>query len=905
MKLKNIPLEQYEFTNYESEILKFWLDHRFYKPEYNPKDNTILLQKEMENDEREPYCIICPPPNAYDRPHVGNLSGYAYQDAVGRYKRMNGFKVLLQPGKDHAGIDGEAVFIREELEAKGLNKYSMERGQFYEKVWEWQMSKKEQIIKDEKAIGLSADFDRDMFTLNPEIVNTVLTTFLEMYSKGMIYKGVRLINWDPKSRSAIADNQCERKEKEGSLFTLRYPIINQKAWSFSFKNEAIFKKVVTYQKTIETRAINPEEINNNFINIQVGDLIICKNKSQNPSGSIYKIVEKVEKFANLHDAFDVLDWENVMGTTVNTVEELSLLYSKLAPFYNKQIEKNGLIAVYFRDLNNDEYVNIATTRPETLFGDTAVAVNPDDKRYTSLLDKHILVPLVDRVIPIITDPKVEKDFGTGCLKITPAHSSDDYEILQNWNNSIRQSINTSPSLKEPIEYINVINKDLKLCGPVPDRYFGLKYNIAKPLIIEELKQSNLFIKEDFIKQNILISERTGAVVEPLISSQWFMSIDNIRKPVIDMVRNGNVKIHPKNMEKKFFHWMDNLRDWAISRSLWWGYRIPVWYKGSISEEINDQGKLILFIETEEGKTELEFSNRNHMKVQMDKPLGEGWFQDEEVLDTWFSSGQWPYATLMANNLMDTFYPTDTMVTMYDILTKWVVNMMIFGEFKTQTFPFKDVYLTGMVLAADGQKMSKSKRNSIPFDDINKSFGVDALRMTYFYQNKAGSKYMLTQEKLKNFRNFNNKMWNASKYVLRSIDLSSISKFTDLDLKILSKSTFLSEENHIMVEVLKNRHRRTTSYIEKFRFGLATEKLYQSFWHEFCDKYIEQSKELLKSSDAEIIEETLSVLLVSLFTFIKLLHPFIPFITEKIYQLLLENELNISNQKSLMYVDWRI
>ena len=932
MKLKNIPQDQYSFLEYEKNTLEFWLKNNFYKPEYNPQTNSLNSMDEMRKDSRVPYSIICPPPNAYGRPHIGNLSGYSYMDAMGRYKRMNGYKVLLQPGKDHAGIEGEAVYIREILEPKDINKFSIPRDEFYAKVFEWQMSNKEEILKDEKLIGLSADFDRDVFTLDPKVVGIVLNTFLKMYKQNMIYKGVRLINWDPKARTAISDNQCERKEREGSLFTIKYPVVRQNSWSFKINNNIAFSRLKNSTTTIDTRALNPGETERLFTQIKSGDTVIFSDTSNtsstsassftsfnedgllpNATPSIYKKVEKIEIYLNLDEALEKLDWKNITGEDIKSTLDIDDYYSKLSLNYSDIVRRNGLIAIFLQDLEESDYLQIATTRIETLFGDTAIAVNPTDERYVHLINKHAVVPIINRIIPIIYDGKVEKDFGTGCLKVTPAHSVDDYEIRTNWNNNVRKdehdntSISENSPKKEIIDYVNVIDKDLKLCGPVNKKYFGMKYNAAKPLIIEDLKFSNLYVKEEKINQNILVSERTGAIVEPMMASQWFMDLDSIRQPVIDMVRNGYVRIHPKNMEKKFYHWMENLRDWAISRSLWWGYRMPVWYNGKIEEKINRDGKISNFLELDGERIEMDPSNTNHMRVQIDKPEGDNWIQDEEVLDTWFSSGQWPYATLTANDLMDTFYPSDTMVTGYEILTKWVVNMMIFGQFSTNTYPFKDVYLTGTVLAADGQKMSKSKKNAIPFDDLYTTYGIDSLRMCYFYQNKAGSKYSVTPDKLKNFRNFNNKIWNGAKYVLRSLDSFEDIELKDLSKKIFNKQSYISQENEIMCQKISDRFEKTTNYFEKFKFGMATEKLYGSFWHEFCDVYIEQSKELLKSEDKEIVKETLSVLLYGLIAYIKMLHPFIPYITENLFLLLKENSLieEKGSAESLMYTKWEI
>lgn len=787
MKLKNIPQGQYEFNQYEQDILKYWLAHDFYSAEYDPKTKTLKTKDELKSDPRKPWSLICPPPNVLDRPHMGNLSGYVYQDALARFHRMKGEKVLMIPGKDHAGIEAEVTYIKYFLEANGKSKFDFTREDFYAQMMKWSQGLVPTIQADEKLVGLSADFNKDLHTLDPRVVGEVLETFSQMYKDGLIYKGVRIVNWDPKSQSAISDSQCERKQTEGKLYYIKYKL-----------------------------------------------------------------------------------------------------------------------------KDSEGFVTVATTRPETIFGDTALVVNPSDERSTSLLGKKGLVPLTNREIPIITSGRIEIGFGTGVLKLTPAHAPDDYEIMQEWNSSIDKLERDNPSIIDPaihvkVSYLNIIDKKTKLCGPVPEKYIGLKANAAREVMVEDLRSSELLEKEEDITQNLLISERTGATIEPIMSSQWFVDVSLFKQKLIDIVANGEVNIYPKYAERKYFSWVENLRDWAISRNLWWGYRLPVWYKGKIEERINDQGKVELYLNNGENTEPLDPSNPEHMKVQAETP-GDGWYQDEDILDTWFSSGQWPYLCLKTYDLLDEFYPTDVMVSGYDLLIKWDLTMLLFGLYKTNNVPFKNLYLTGLVKGTDGQKMSKSKRNFLPIDDAKDQYGIDSFRMNCFYQNKAGKAYAMTPQTLKTFRNFNNKLWNGFKYVLISAD-ASLEKFnlnySDLDEMILLNETFRSEENRAFAELIKDRFEKTGNYLEKFRFGIATEKLYHSFWHEFCDVYLEQSKELLKSEDKEIIKETLSLLLASLKLYIKMLHPFIPFITEKLYQILKENELTTETADALMYTDWKL
>lgn len=809
--MKQLPEGQYNFKETEEKILKFWQSKPFFKPEYDPKSGKTQTLEEMKADTREMWTLICPPPNAYDRPHIGNLSGYAYQDAMARYNRLLGKKVLMIPGKDHAGLEGEATFVRDVLEKEGKRKSDYSREEFYQRVWDHQQKFIEAIRRDEQIVGLSADYDRELYTLDSRIVNTVLGTFVQMYHDGLLYKGVRIINWDVKAQSTIPDNQCERTEREGTLYYIKYPISGKE----------------------------------------------------------------------------------------------------------------------------NEYLTVATTRPETMLGDTALVVHPTDERYKDYVGGKVHVPLANREIPIITNGRIEKEFGTGVLKCTPAHAQEDYEIMLEWNNSqpVADNVQRTTELEQfsqaledrRIGYINVIDKNLKMVGPIPEKYKGLKVNAAREAVVVDLREHGYLEKEEKITQNILISERTGVVVEPLMASQWFMDVSSLKKPLMDMVINNNVKIHPKNLEKRFFAWVENMRDWAISRNLWWGYRLPVWYNGEILEEINENGQVILKLKIENEKlknyetVDFDPSNPEHMKVQLESP-GEGWIQDDDILDTWFSSGQWPYAVLGAHNLMDTAYPTNVLVSAADILVKWDLTMMLFSHYKTGMQPFSNLFLTGLVKGTDGQKMSKSKRNFIPLDDTRDTYGIDSFRMNCFYQNKAGQSYAITGESLKNFRNFNNKIWNASKFVMMNLEGLEESKSfeqirnsktaEEFERNVMNGTEWrFAEDDVLMLSKMKMLEAKYHEFFAKFRFGMITEELYNEFWHTFCDIYIEQTKPRVwkKSEDGKPVEWTeeeqksryaaQATLFYCLKSYLKMLHPFIPFITEEIWQHLVEDG---KYEQALMY-----
>lgn len=743
-----LPKGPYDPIKTEEEILKFWKKGKYNKPEYHPEKG---LQKDLKGDKRKPFCIICPPPNVNARPHLGNLSGYSYQDLMGRFNRMLGKKVLLFPGKDHAGIQSEVVFERDVLSKKGQTKLDLGREKFYKQCHEFCLDCAKQARKDEEDVGLSADFDRDVFTLDPAIVEIVLKTFIQLHKDKYLYKGIRITNWCPKCQTALADVDCERKARKAKLTYVKYQLKDSK-----------------------------------------------------------------------------------------------------------------------------EFISIATTRPETILADTAIAVNPKDKRYKDLIGKIAIIPLVNREVPIITDPNIDIEFGTGALKVTPAHAPEDYDIMLRWNEE-------NPEKK--IDYINVIWKDSKLYGPI-DKYKGLTVEKAQTIVIQDLESRDLITKVEEIEQNVSICERCKCIIEPIMSSQWYIKVEKLSKMAIDVVKEKKIKIHPEYMEKRYFQWLENLRDWPISRSLWWGYRIPAWYKGKKQEYVDDNGKII---EKINGRP-LDFSNSNQLKIQIESP-GKGWVQDEDVLDTWFSSGQWPYATLMKENLMDYFYPTDVMETGYDILEFWVSRMIMLGLYRINKIPFKDVYLHGMLRAADGSKMSKSKGNVISMDDVVLEHGADTLRLFFIVAGKAGSFYRFDWERIKFNKNFLNKIWNASKFVLINLK-KEVQKIDSKDL------SFTDDEKKTLEQVEKLA-RKVADNIVKFKFNLAIETLTDSFWHTFCDKCIEESKERLYNKDADS-KATQWVLWKVLKAYLEMLHPFIPFITERIWQELPKSK---TEPETIMYAQW--
>lgn len=886
-----LPKGPYEPVKEEPGILNYWLKNKFYKPEYFP-GKGVLTTAEMKADGRPTFCIVNPPPNAYMRPHIGNVSGYAYQDVFLRFNRMNGKKVLGQPGKDHAGIQGEVVVEKIFIENKGKTKHDMGREKFYFSAYDHFQKIMPKVMADEQRIGLSSDFDRNLFTLDPKVVDTVLGTFIKMYGDKMVYKGVRIINWDPVAKTTLADIDTERKDRETELVYIKYPLIKQKAWYLSFYRSDVLEKIRNNSKTIETRALNPDEPERYFKNMQIGDIVAFVDKSGDKVHHVYKLVKGVTAFANLLEAHEKLDWTKVGIDKFETLSELENFYNGLSEGYAEKINQNGLIAIELSDLSAEDYITVATTRAETMLGDTAVTVNPADSRYTELLDKKLILPIVNREIPFITSPRVDKEFGTGAVKLTPAHSYDDYVMMTEWNQGHAEN---------SVGYINIIDKSACMAGPIPEKYIGQTTDACRQMVKADL--GDLVVKIEPHQQSIMIGERSKAVIEQIMSSQWFIDVEKLKQPALEAVSSGAVKIHPSYMTKKYLAWLENLRDWPVSRSLWWGYRIPVWYKGEIKEEINASGQIVETIDGQAVTGIYDAAAKGLVQVSLESP-GKDWIQDPDVFDTWFSSGQWPYATLTANDLIDTFFPSDVMETGYDILELWVSRMIMLSLYHEGKIPFKDVYLHGLVKAPDGQKMSKSKNNVIAPDVIIEKYGADSLRLLYLVGNKAGAGYPVSYEKLEGYKRFLNKIWNASKFVLGFV--------SEADANYVVAEADLDASDVEVLNKLKELATSVTNQIEHFRIGLAADDLYQQFWHDFCDIYLEAVKPRLYTKDKEgnaintseeaqkSMRSAKYTLLQALKTYLKLLHPIVPFITEKVWQELPKQQ---GESETIMYAVW--
>ncbi len=685
---------KYDFNLVEKGKYEFWLNNK-----------TFLAGNDKS---KRPFAIVIPPPNVTGNLHIGHAWDTTLQDIIIRYKKLCGFDALWVPGMDHAGIATQAK-VDEKLSKMGINPRTLSREDWLKYAWDWKEEYANNIHKQWAKLGLALDYSRERFTLDEGLSKAVRKVFVDLYNKGLIYRGYRIINWDPKAQTALSNEEVIYKDVKGYFYHLKY------------------------------------------------------------------IIE---------------------GT--------------------------------------DKYLDVATTRPETLFGDTAVAVNPSDERYKDLIGKNVVLPIVGRLIPIIGDEHANPEFGTGCVKITPAHDPNDYEVGKRHN------------LKEII----CINPDATM-NENAGIYQGLSREEAREKLVSDLEKNGLLLSKEEITHNVGHSERTGVMIEPYLSSQWFVKMRPLADRVLENQKNKDTKVNfvPKRYEKTMNHWMEITYDWCISRQLWWGHRIPAWYKG------------------------------DEIYVGETAPTGEGWVQDEDVLDTWFSSALWPFSTLGWPNKtddLDRYFPNDVLVTGYDIIPFWV-NRMTFQslEFMSER-PFKDCLIHGLIRDKQGRKMSKSLGNGVnPIDVIDK-YGCDSLRLFLTTNSAPGMDLRYDEEKVASSWNFINKLWNASRYVImntNNLNDNNYKEYNNYDKWILTKY------NNVIKQV--------TKYMDKYEFHNAFNTLYSFIWDDYCSSYIEISKIYLNDTSK-------SVLLNILTGIIKMLHPFIPFVTEEIYQ-----NLPFKESKSIM------
>ena len=683
------------------------------KEKYNKWKEKGYFKADNKSD-KTPFCIVIPPPNVTGKLHIGHAYDTAIQDAIVRYKRMQGFDTLWLPGMDHAAIATEAKVVKK-LKDQGIDKYEYGREKFLEACWDWTHEYGDNIRNQWAGLGLSVDYTRERFTLDDNLNYAVRKVFVDYYNKGLIYRGEKIINWDPAAKTALSNEEVIYKEEKSAFYHLKY---------------------------------------------------------------------KLE--------------------------------------------------------DGDDYLDVATTRPETLFGDTAVAVNEKDKRYKKFVGKNVILPIVNKKIPVITDEHADMDKGTGCVKITPAHDPNDFEVGNRHN----------------LERIVIMNDDATMNENVPEKYQKMTREECREVLLNDLKKQGLLLEIEPIVHEVGHSERTGVMVEPMIKEQWFVKMEPLAKKVLDIQKEKDKKINfiPKRFEKVLKHWMDISYDWCISRQLWWGHRIPAWYKDG------------------------------EIYVGMEPPKEQGWIQDEDVLDTWFSSALWPFSTLgwpEKTKDFERYFPTDCLVTGYDIIFFWVARMAFQSEYITGLRPFKDCVIHGLIRDKQGRKMSKSLGNGVdPFEMVEK-YGADSLRYYLTTDGSMGMDLRFDEVKLSSTWNFINKIWNASRFALMNIE----------DLKEIELDKLKPEDKWILTKYEKT-VKAVIKHMDKYEFNLAGSEIYDFTWNYFCDYYIEMSK---YSIDSNTTKSTLCYVLTGI---LKLLHPFMPFVTEEIY-----SKLPVKEKESIMITDY--
>ena len=681
---------------------------------------------------KKPFTIVMPPPNVTGQLHMGHALDNTMQDILIRFKRMQGYSALWQPGTDHAAIATE-VKVTEKLKEQGIDKKEIGREEFLKHAWAWKEEYGNRIVSQLKKMGSSADWDRERFTMDEGCSKAVKEVFVRLYEKGYIYKGSRIINWCPVCKTSISDAEVIHEEQDGFFWHINYPVVGEPG----------------------------------------------------------------------------------------------------------------------------RFVEIATTRPETLLGDTAVAVNPDDERYTDIVGKMLELPLTDRQIPVIADPYVDKEFGTGCVKITPAHDPNDFEVGKRHN----------------LEELNILNDDSTI-NELGGKYVGMDRYEARKQMVADLDALGLLVKVVPHSHNVGTHDRCKTTVEPMIKPQWFVRMKEMGQAALDIIKTDELSFVPEQFDKTYIHWLENIRDWCISRQLWWGHRIPAWY-------CDECGETIVSRET---PTVCPKCGCTHLT------------QDEDTLDTWFSSALWPFSTLGWPDKTpeyEYFYPTSVLVTGYDIIFFWVIRMVFSALEQTGKSPFKHVLIHGLVRDDQGRKMSKSLGNGIdPLEVIDK-YGADALRLTLITGNAPGNDMRFYWERVENSRNFANKIWNATRFIMMNMEKADFTNVKLSDLTIADR-WILSKVNTLAKEMTDN--------MEKFELGIAVSKVYDFIWEEFCDWYIEMVKPRLYNDEDETKAAALWTLKTVLIQALKLLHPYMPFITEEIFCNIQDEEESIMISKWPEYTD---
>ncbi len=693
--IQELP-KAYNPADVEEKWYSYWLKHNIFHSEIDKS--------------KKPYTIVIPPPNITGSLTMGHILNNTIQDIFIRTKRMQGFNACWVPGTDHASIATESKVVHM-LKEKKINKYEIGREEFLKHCWEWKEKYGGIIIQQLKKLGVSCDWQRERFTMDDHYYKKVIEAFVQLYKDGKIYRGFRMVNWDPANKSAISDEEVNYKTVNGKLWYFKYPI-----------------------------------------------------------------------------------------------------------------------------KDSDEFITVATTRPETMLGDTGVAVNPNDERFKKFIGKKVVLPIVGREIPVFADEYVDIEFGTGAVKVTPAHDVNDYDMGQ----------------RHKLEIVNILNDDASLNENAPKEFVGLDRFEARKKVVEKIEQLSLLAKVEDYQNKVGYSERGNVPIEPYLSEQWFMSMQEFAEPALQVVKEGKVNYHPDHWVKTYEHWMSNIKDWCISRQLWWGHRIPVWYHKQTKE----------------------------IYCEVEPPIDiENWHQDEDVLDTWASSWLWAHDVFVNEEEQNYYYPTDLLVTAPDIIFFWVARMIMAGMYFKKEIPFKDVYFTSVIRDVQGRKMSKSLGNSPDPLDVIRDYGADALRFTVIYLAPLGQDVLFSTDKCELGRNFSNKIWNAGRFLLMN------AQTIPLNEKLIDKHIDFSDK------WINSRFHQTLSELnramDKFEVNNASKIIYSFVWNDFCDWYIELAKNRLYSDNEEVKSAVLTRAIKMFENLLKIVHPFMPFITEELWQRIYE------------------
>ncbi len=714
--------KSYNPTSIEDKNYNLWIDNKYYKAE--PDKNKI------------PFSIVIPPPNITGSLHIGHALNNTLQDILVRYKKMSGYDVLWVPGTDHAGIATQ-IMVEKDLLKEGISKHDLGREEFVKKIWQWKEESGGQIIHQLKKLGALPDWSRERFTMDEGLSKAVRKVFVELYNQGLIFKDKRLVNWDPKLKTAISDLEVEQREQNGKYWYIKYQLASDK----------------------------------------------------------------------------------------------------------------------------NKFLVVATTRPETMLGDTAVAVHPEDERYKEFVGKNVILPLVNKEIPIISDEYSDPEKGTGAVKITPAHDFNDFEVGKRHN----------------LEQINILDIDGKINNNAPKKYIGLDRFEARNNIINDLEALELIVKVEDTIHAVPFGDRSGEIIEPYLTDQWFVDTKILAKDAIKAVKSGKIKFYPKYWENTYFEWMNNIEPWCISRQIWWGHQIPAWY--------GPDGKVFV----EENELDAKSASKKYYKKDVELK------RDTDVLDTWFSSGLWPFSTMgwpEKTDDINTYYPTQTLITGFDIIFFWVARMIMLGLKFTGKPPFSDIYIHGLIRDENGQKMSKTKGNVIDPLDVANEYGADSLRFSLTALASQGRDIKLSFPVIEGYRNFMNKIWNASRFVILNLEKNTkySNRIKTENLQIIDK-WILNKLNKTINSV--------NTHYDNYEYDKVASSIYHFIWNEYCDWYIELSKKELYGDDPSKKTLKLEILLKVLVDSLKLLHPISPYISEEIYQILSKTGYKGSQKKSIL------